>query len=155
MLLCSSQYQVGLTKIFLRDGVLEELKAAVKEFYAEKAARIQAIIRGKKEKKSYAQAKRRLVALQKFRAIQAAMRGKVARRDYKNLKSSILLQKQGRRFVEKKKFERKKNANLVIQSKMRQVSAKKELTARKQAKKEVDAASKLSATTRSMLGRKR
>ena len=33
------QYQIGTTKIFLRDGVLEELHFAIKEFYAKMAAR--------------------------------------------------------------------------------------------------------------------
>lgn len=37
------------------------------------------------------------------KTIQAVMRGKVARRDVKNLKSAIVLQKQGRKFVEKKR----------------------------------------------------
>lgn len=76
---------MGKTKIFLRDGVLEELKAAVKEFYSLKAARIQAIVRGNKEKANYAKAKLRLLSLQKF----ARMAGH--RREFKEKQRKVAM----------------------------------------------------------------
>ncbi|GMH55700.1 hypothetical protein TL16_g01972 [Triparma laevis f. inornata] len=195
-------YQIGRTKIFLRDGVLEECKAAVKEFYNDTAAKIQALFRCKIEMRKYADTKEKLLALQGFsrmmvakkqyrrkqakmlkmqqmirgklgrkqfqvhkakillerkrndnaKMIQAVMRGKKCRSDMKNMKSTIILQKQGRMFVEKRKFEKKKEANIVLQNKLRQMSAKKELGLRKFRKKENDSATKIAAKGRAMMG---
>ncbi|GMH61496.1 hypothetical protein TrST_g9073 [Triparma strigata] len=197
----ADQYQIGRTKIFLRDGVLEECKAAVKEFYNDTAAKIQALFRCRKEMATYAKTKQRLLALQGFsrmmvakkeykrkqakmlrvqqmirgklgrkafqahkakkllerkrndnaKLIQAILRGKKCRTDLKNTKSSILLQRQGRMFVERRKFEKKKEANIVLQKKLRQMSAKKELASRKQSKRENESATKIAARGRSML----
>lgn len=101
------QYQMGTTKIFLRDGVLEELNFAVKEFYADMAARIQSRFRGNNEKAIYSATRSRLVMLQKFSrmavkrrefkekqekvaAMQRAMRGRIGRKKFMFRKEVVL-----------------------------------------------------------------
>ena len=80
----ADQYQIGRTKIFLRDGVLEECKAAVKEFYNDTAAKIQALFRCRKEMATYAKTKQRLLALQGF------SRMMVAKKEYKRKQARML-----------------------------------------------------------------
>ena len=113
------------------------------------------MIRGKLGRKAFQAHKAKKLLERKrndnAKLIQAILRGKKCRTDLKNTKSSILLQRQGRMFVERRKFEKKKEANIVLQKKLRQMSAKKELASRKQSKRENESATKIAARGRSML----
>jgi len=67
-------YQVGKTKVFLRDGVLEELHFEVKEFYAQRASAIQRIVRGKQDRDRWNKKKLAVKMMQGFSRMSAQQR---------------------------------------------------------------------------------
>lgn len=107
------KYQIGLTKLFFRAGMLAYLEGLRLDRLRHFGLLVQKNLR-------------RLVAVKKYRALrqgailaQARWRGILARREVESLrreKAAVMIQKVARGFVQRKKFIEARNSAIKIQS---------------------------------------
>jgi myosin-5 len=107
------KYQVGLTKIFFRAGLLARFEQLRTSRLNELSTLIQKNVRRFLAVRDYGRARKAIVG------IQAAWRAREARRVVEGLKrekAAVLIQKQARGFLERVRYERTKKLIVAIQA---------------------------------------
>ncbi len=118
------QFQIGKTKIFLRDGVLEELNYEIKMFYWTMASRIQSRHRRNTAKAEYTATKAKIVLLQKLGRMQRR------RREYKETRSNIAVMQRAMRGKMGRKMFHIRKAQILLERKQNSASEKIQAIAR-------------------------
>ncbi|CAM9114900.1 unnamed protein product [Pylaiella littoralis] len=94
------EFQIGKTKVFLKDGTIDKLRCALKAKAISAACSIQTHWR------AHAIGVRKAKALAAAVSLQAAARGFIARRRQRNIHAAVSLQAVSRGFVERLRFSR-------------------------------------------------
>eukprot|EP01114_Cavostelium_apophysatum_P016651 TRINITY_DN4783_c0_g1_i3.p1 TRINITY_DN4783_c0_g1~~TRINITY_DN4783_c0_g1_i3.p1 ORF type:complete len:1580 (-),score=460.18 TRINITY_DN4783_c0_g1_i3:46-4674(-) len=119
----ADEYQLGLTKIFMRSGVVGRLEKMRGDMLNSSATKIQKVWRGHVYKSRYEKIKRCALSLQSFVRM---ILGKHALGGLRRIAASIAIQKQARCMLQRNRFLRIKQAAVALQNAVRNLESRKQ-----------------------------